>query len=156
MYPTVVGGILALGQAAVLLHPGFRDKLGVFIGNAIAAFVVGFGIVRGPPVAQISVLVEFASLVVIAMDGLVPNHSTGSGVVDCVVLGGIEEWWLQNSSWKVDGVGLGIFVGIDCWRSHSPLGSIQRLTNLLELAVHFECRRALDVGQMIVSLDFES
>src|ERR1700733_15690732 len=156
MDSAVVGRVLALGQTAVLLHAGLGDELGVLVGDAVSAFVVGLGIVRRPPVAQISVLVELAPLVVVSVYGLVPNHCACSRIVDGVVLGGIEERRLQNSGWKVDGVGLGILVGIDRRRGHSPLGPVERLTNLLELAIHFKCRGTLHVAQMIVRLDFQS
>ena len=154
MDSAVVGGVLALGQAAVLLHTGFGNKLGVLISDAVASFVVSFGIVSGPPIAQISVFVEFAPLIVIAMDGLVPNHGASGRVVDRIVFGGIEERRLQNSGREVDCVGLRILVCVHRRRGHSPLGSVQPLANFLQLAVEFECRSSLHVGQMIVRLEF--
>src|ERR1700693_3168104 len=135
MDSAVVGGVLALSQAPILLHAGFGNELGVLVGDAVAAFVVGLGIVGSPPIAKISVLIEFSPLVVIPMNGLVPNHSAGSGIVDRVILGGIEERRLQDASREVDGIGLGILVGIYRRRRHSPLGSIEWLANLLQLAV---------------------
>src|SRR5271156_1990429 len=101
MNSAVVSRVLALSQTAILLHPGFRDELGVLVRNAVAAFVIGLGIVRSPPVAQISVLVKLASLVVIAMDGLVPNHRASGRIVDRIVLRRIEEGRLQNPGRKV-------------------------------------------------------
>ncbi len=49
----VIGCVLALSQVAVLLDAGLRNLLGVLVGDALSALVVGFGIFRGPPVAQI-------------------------------------------------------------------------------------------------------
>src|ERR1700721_102089 len=98
MDSAVVGGVLALSQAPILLHAGFGNELGVLVGDAVAAFVVGLGIVGGPPVAQISMLIELSPLIVIPVDGLVPNHNPGSGIVDRVILGGIEERRLQDAS----------------------------------------------------------
>src|SRR5579863_3357233 len=124
MNSTIVGCVFTLGQTAVLLHTGVGDELGVLVGDAVATFVVGFRIVRSPPVTQVSILVELAPLVIVPMDGLVPNDRTGSSIVDRVVLGRIEEGRLQNPGREVDGVGLGILVSIHSWRSHSPLGSV--------------------------------
>src|SRR3984957_9912540 len=134
MDSAVVRGVLALSQAAVLLHAGLGHELGVLVGDAIASFVVGLGIVRSPPVAQIAVLVELASLVVVSMNGFVPNDSAGGRIVDSIVLGGIEERRLQNAGREVDGVGLRVLVGIHSRRCHLPFGSVERLSNLLELA----------------------
>src|SRR5208282_3352411 len=130
MDSAVVGGVLTLSQAAVLLHAGLGNKLGVLVGDAVAALVVGLSIIGGPPVAQITVLVELAPLIVIAVDGLVPNHCASGRVVDRIVLGGIEERRLQNPRREVDGVGLGILIGVHGWRRHSPLGPVERLANL--------------------------
>src|ERR1700683_5214337 len=155
MNSAVVSRVLTLSQAPILLHPGFRNEFGVLVRNAVAAFVVGLGIVRGPPVAQISVLIKLASLVVVPVDGLVTNHRASSRVVDRIVLRRIEERRVQNSSRKVDGGGLRILIRIHRGRGPPPFSSIQRLANLLELAVHFECRGTLYVNQMIVSRNFQ-
>src|SRR5580692_3295493 len=155
MDSTVVGGVLALGQAAVLLHAGFGNELSVLVGDTVAALVVGLGIVSGPPVAQVAILVELAPLVVIPVNRLVSDHGTRGRVVDRVILGGIEERWLQNPSREVDGIGLRILIGVHRWRRHSPLGSVERLANLLELAVQLEGRGSLYVQQMIVRANFQ-
>src|ERR1700723_3349860 len=133
MDSTVVSRVLALSQAAVLLHTSFRYELRILVGDAVAAFVVGLGIVRGPPVAQVSILVKLAPLIVIPVDGFVANDRAGGGVIYRVILGRIEERRLQNPGREVDGVGLSIFIGIHGGRRHSPFGSIERLANLLEL-----------------------
>src|SRR5580692_6120144 len=112
MNSSVVGRVLTLGQTAVLLHAGFGDELGVLVGDAVATFVVGLSVVRGPPVPQISILIELAPLVVIPMNRFVPDHCAGGRVVDRVVLSGIEEGRLQNSGGEIDGVGLGILVSV--------------------------------------------
>src|SRR5580658_8473528 len=156
MYSAVVGRVLALGQAAVLLHASFGDEFGVLLGDAVASFLIRLSIVRGPPVTQISVLIELAPLIVIPVDGLVPNHRAGGSIVDRVALSGIEEGRLQNPGRKIDGVGLGILISIHSGWRHSPFGSVHRLPNLLKLAVQFEGCGALHVGQMIVRANLES
>src|SRR5580692_733410 len=156
MNSAIVGRVLALGQAAVLLHAGFRDEFGVLVGDAVATFVVGLSVGVSPPVAQISALIELSTLVVIAVDGFVSDHSAGGCVVDCIVFGGIEEWRLQNSRWKVNGVGLGILISVDRGRRHAPFSSIERFANLLELAIHLEGCGPLYVGQMVVCGNLQS
>src|SRR5579864_1180893 len=153
MNSAVVGRVFTLGQAAVLLHTGFRDKLGVLVGDAIPAFVVGLGIVGGPPVTQIAFLIELAPLVVVAVDGLVANHSAGGGIVDRVVLGRIEKRRLQNSRREVDGVGLRVFIRVHSWRRHSPVGSVDLLANFAKLTVEFKRRGTLHVFQVIVRMN---
>ena len=155
MNSAVISRVLALGQAAVLLHASFGNELGVLVGDAVAALVIRLSIVASPPVAQISVLVELAPLVVIPMDGFVSDHGAGRSIVYRVIPGGIEEGRLQNAGRKVDGVGLGILIGIHGRWRHSPLGSVEPLANLPELALKLESRRTLHVGQMIVRPDFQ-
>src|SRR5208282_6413994 len=100
MYSAVVGRVLALGQAAVLLNASFGDEFGVLLGDAVASFFICLSIVSGPPVTQISILVELAPLVVIPVDRLVPNHRAGGSIVDRVVLSEVEEGRLQNPGRK--------------------------------------------------------
>src|ERR1700676_4973583 len=110
MDSTVVSGVLALSQAAILLHAGFGNELGVLVGDTVAAFVVGLGIVRSPPVAQIAMVVELSPLIVVTMDGLVPDDRAGGRIIYRVILCRIEERRLQNTRREIDGVGLGILI----------------------------------------------
>ena len=88
MDSAVVGCVLALSQAAVLLHASFGNELGILVGDAVAAFVVGLGVVRSPPVAQITVVVELAPLIVITVNGFVPNDRAGGGIIYRVIFAG--------------------------------------------------------------------
>src|SRR6202035_5208847 len=73
METSVVSRILALSQQAVLLDPGagVGNFLRVLIGDALAALVVLLGVFGGPPVAQVALSVEFASLIVEAVSEFV-------------------------------------------------------------------------------------
>src|SRR5450755_4573816 len=124
MDAAVVGGIFALGEQAVLFDSGTSvgDVLRVFVGDALAAFVILFAVFGSPPVPQVSVGVELASLIVEAVDDFVSDDHTDGAVVHGVILGGIEERRLQDASGEVDGVELRIVVGVDGGRGHRPLG----------------------------------
>src|SRR5450631_1386312 len=65
MDSAVVGGIFALGEQAVLFDSGTSvgDVLRVFVGDALAAYVILFAVFGSPPVPQVSVGVELASLI---------------------------------------------------------------------------------------------
>ena len=140
MDAAVVGGVLSLRQQAVLLDSGagIGDILRVFVGDALAAFVILFGVVGSPPVAQVAMRVELAALIVEAMDDFVADDHADGAVVHGIIFRWIEKWRLQNSGGEVDGVQLRIVVGVDRGRSHRPLGAIDGLADLRHPALELE------------------
>src|ERR1700740_1982657 len=87
MDAAVVGSVLSLGQQTVLLYAGagFRHVLRIFVRNAFAAFVVVLGVRFVPPVAQIAVGVELASLIVEAVNDLVSDDHADGAVVHSII-----------------------------------------------------------------------
>src|ERR1700733_2521087 len=124
MDSAVVRSVLALSQASVLLHAGLGDELGVLVSDAVAAFVIGLGIVGGPPIAKIAIRIELSPLVVVSVNGFVPNDRARGRIIYRVILRRIEKWRLQNPCREIDRVSLCIFIGVHGWRRHSPLGSV--------------------------------
>ena len=83
-----------------------------------------------------------------------PDDGSGSGIVHGVIFFWIEEWWLQNACREIDGIGLGVFVGIHRGRGHLPLRAIERLADLLQLPIDLEGRGTLHIPEMIITFDF--
>src|SRR5581483_8983468 len=97
--------------------------------------------------------IEFAALVVVAMKDFVSDHGSDRAVIGRIDLGSIEKWWLQNTCREVDGVRLGVLVGIYGGRSHAPLVAVGRLANLADPAIDLKGRSALRIAKEIVTLD---
>ena len=96
MESAIIGGVLALGHAAILLHAGarFGNFLGVLVGDALSALVISLGVRLGPPIAQVALGVELASLVVEAVNDFVADDRANRAVIYGIVLLRIEEGWL--------------------------------------------------------------
>src|SRR5437867_634136 len=107
MDAAVVGGVFSRGKFAVLPYAGLRNILGIFIRDALVALVVVGGVGGSPPVLQVAIGVELATLIVVAVDDLVSNHRSDRAVVHRITGGGVEERRLQNAGGEVDGVVLG-------------------------------------------------
>src|SRR6267378_3445874 len=98
MDSAIVSGILTLGEQAVLLDSGsgVGHFLRVFVGDALTAFVVLLAILRGPPVTQVAVRVELASLIVEAMNDFMSDDHADGAEIHRIVLRRIKIRWLQN------------------------------------------------------------
>ena len=138
-----------------MLDADLRDLLGVFISYAIGAFVIGLRVRCSPPIAQVAILIELASLIIEAVSSFVSDYRSGSAVIHCVILFGIKEWRLQNSCGKINGVSLSVLVRIDCRRRHAPFRAIHRLADLLQLAMHLKRSRVLNIGKVVVRGNFQ-
>src|ERR1700730_3903417 len=110
MNPAVVGRIFTLSQQAILFHPraGLGHGLRVFVGDAFAALVILLGIFGSPPIPEVAMSIELASLIVEAMNNLVSNDHADGAVIHRVVFPLLKEGRLQNASREVDGVQLWI------------------------------------------------
>src|SRR5689334_202068 len=54
----VIGRVFSQRQLAIELHAGCGTEVAVLAGNTIGPRLEGFGILGGPPVAQVSVAIE--------------------------------------------------------------------------------------------------
>src|SRR5215472_134856 len=147
MESAIVRGVLALGHAAILLDPGacFGNFLRVLVGDALSALVVRLGVRLGPPIAQVALRVELASLVVKPVDDFVADDRADRTVIYGIALLWIEEGRLEDAGGKIDGVGLWIFVGVDGGRGHTPLSAVERRADFVDPAQEFKSRRVLTV-----------
>src|SRR5262249_51367006 len=109
----VVGGIFTLGQQAVLLHTGFGNFLGIFIGDALASLLIVLCVGFLAPVAEVAVGVKLASLIVKTVRDLVADHAAFRTIIGGIALISVEERRLKDSRGKVDGIGLRIVVRVD-------------------------------------------
>src|SRR5205823_2157933 len=152
----VISGVLALGEQAILLYARLGNLPSVLVRYALAALVVLLGVGRRPPVAQISLGVELAPLVVEAVGDLMADHRAGAPEVNGIVHVGVKVRRLQNAGRKIDGVELGIVIGVDSGRSHGPLATIYRLADLVQPAMKFEVARLVDILQEAPAPDFHA
>jgi hypothetical protein len=54
---------------------------------------------------------------------------------------------LEDAGGKIDGVGLGIFVGIDGRRRHFPFGAVKRGANFVDPALELEACGVLTIEE---------
>src|SRR6185369_11967595 len=86
----VVSGVFAEREFTVLLDARFWNFLAVLIDDALAAGFIGFCIGVSPPVAQVSLGIELATLVVETMNDFVSDNHSDCAVVHRVVFRGFE------------------------------------------------------------------
>src|SRR5688572_7546746 len=127
--PADVGDVLAQRERAVhanAVDTGVRAVLGL---DLLRALLVAARVLRGPPVAQVAVLVEAPAAIVEAVRDLVPDHHADPAVVGRVVGGQVEEGRLQDRRGEDD-----LVVGRAVERIHdvrrgAPLVAVDRLAD---------------------------
>ena len=117
-----------------------RHVFAVLVDEALRARFEGLAILGRPPVAQISLGIEMAALVIEAVRQFVADYRADAAHVDRIVGAHVEKWRLKNAGWEIDVVLLRVVVGVDCRRAHAPLGAIHRFSNFCELADGFQIR----------------
>ncbi len=122
-------------------------NLRVLVGHAGGALFEFLGVLHGPPVAQIALGVELAAFVVEAVGQFVADGGAGVAVVGRVVHFRIEERRLQDAGGEIDVVHLRVVVGVDGGRGHLPLGAVDGLADLRQLAAVFKRGGAFDVAE---------
>ena len=105
---------------------------------------------------QIALFIELAALIVEAVGDLVPNHGAFSAKVGGIVRITAEEWRLQDAGGKINGVELGIVIGVDGGRSHGPVIAVNGLADFLQPAVELKGGGVVNVFQIRIRLDFQS
>src|SRR5437660_12666156 len=127
----------------------------MYFGNTVRARNE-LGAIRGcPPVAQVTVAVELAALVVEAMRHLVADDGSGSAVVKRHVTAGVEERRLEDTGRKIDAVVLRAVEGVDCGSGHAPFGLVGRLADSGDALVVGDLGAAHGVTVEIVAGDGE-
>ena len=114
----LVGDVLAQAERAVgeegrLIPLGgqYLDRIELLDQNVGLGLERG-GVLFGPPVVHVAVLVEVAALVVESVGHLVADHHADGAVVHRVVGVGVVERRLENGGREADFVGRGIVVGV--------------------------------------------
>ena len=151
----VVGDVLAQRELAVDVIAGHRldtPRIGAPAPCVLALNLSRSAWVNQPgALEQIAVAIVLTALIVEAMTDLVADDGADAAVVDRIVGRRIEERRLQDGGGKHDLVHLGVVVGVDRLRRHAPLAAIDRLAQLIEIAVVFECLRADHIADQIVA-----
>jgi len=104
-----------------------------------------FRVLGRPPVAQIPLRVELASLVVEPVRQLVPDDGPDRAEVHRVVELLVEERRLQDAGGEVDVVHERVVVRVHRRRRHLPLAAIHRLADPVQFAPELEGIRTLGV-----------
>ena len=147
----LVGDVLAQAERAVgeegrLIPLGgqYLDRIELLDQNVGLGLERG-GVLFGPPVVHVAVLVEVAALVVESVGHLVADHHADGAVVDRVIGIGVVERRLENGRREADLVGRGIVVGVDRLRRHEPFVLVDRLAELAQIVERAPQARGLDV-----------
>src|SRR5438270_10131092 len=93
----IVGGVLAEREPAIQLDVVNGGKPAVLIGYTAGAFFKFLSIFRRPPIAQISLRIIFASLIVKTVRELVTDDHSNAAKVSCIVGFFVEKRRLQDS-----------------------------------------------------------
>ena len=146
-----VSQILAQRELAVEVNA--RNRLdGVILANhALSAIVELLFVAFGPPIEQVSVLVELAALVIEAVGQLVADGRTHVAVVGRVVFFAAEKRRLQIAGGKIHVVHLRVIVGVHGGRRHLPLALVHRLADLGQIARDLELVGAHLVAQSVAA-----
>ena len=153
--PAEVGNGFARYELALKMQARLRFKTTELVDDAIGARIEVFLIALGPPVLQVPLRIKFATLIVVAMRDLMANDCTDGAVVDRVIGVGVEKRRLQNSCGEGDVVVERVVTGVDSWRRHAPLGSINRFVDLVEVAHLIKLTGAQHIRQVRISGDIE-
>ena len=133
-----VGDVFALCEFAVDVQARQRLVFVVLLHDRTRALFEFLRGLRRPPVAQVAFGVELPSLIIEAVRHFMADYGANPAVVHCVVGIGIEEGRLQNAGRKHNLVHVRVVVGVDRRRCHSPVGAIDRLADLVNVAIGFE------------------
>ena len=148
-----VGDVLAFGQLAVDLDVVDDGVPRVLVDDALRAVVELPRVLLRPPVLEIALRVELASMVVEPVRQLVADGAAGVAVVGRVVHLRIVQGRLQHACGEVDVVHLQVVRGIDRRRRHAPLAAVERLADLREPAPRLEQVGARHVAGEVIAPD---
>ena len=123
--------------------------------QSLCKFLERGPILVGPPVIQIAITIEFASLIVKGMTDFMPNDSSDRAIIDCRVGRWIEDRRLQNRCGKYDFVQARVVIGIDRLRCHSPLFSINRLAKFRQHPLVLVASGSLHISSQIIAGDLQ-
>ena len=151
--PAIVSRVFTQRQPAVEMNIIHRDKRAVFIGNAGCALVKFVAVRLCPPVFKVAFRIELAALVVKAMRKFMANHYADAAKIHGIIRIFIEERRLQNAGREINVIVWRAVIGVHGWRRHAPLFLVQRLANLIEIALDFKRARSLDIANKIAAHD---
>ena len=126
----------------------------VLLDHALGAVIELLAVVLGPPVVQVSILVELAALVIETVGEFVADGRSHVAIIGRFVFLVAEERRLQDSGGEVDVVLLGIVVGIDGGRRNLPFALIDGLADFCQVAGEFEFAGPLLIAQRFATHDF--
>ena len=148
----IIGGVLPQGELAIQLQIIHRYKTSVLVGNTTGALFKFLPVLLGPPVAQVSLGIELASLVVEAVGQLVPDHCADASEVHGVIHSLVKKWRLQNPRGKNYFISRAAVVGIHRRRRHAPFFAIERLVDFGNLPPRFEFISTQEITDQVAAL----
>src|SRR5260370_39929095 len=113
-------------------------KSGALVRNAMRALLKFLTICFCPPVAQISLGIELASLIVEAVRQLMSDDRANGAEIDGVIHALIKERRLQNAGREHNLIPRTAVISVHRRRRHTPLIAVERLTNLRNLPPRFK------------------
>src|SRR5205807_5042370 len=114
---------------------------GILVGHTLRSGIKFFFILLGPPVAQVALGIELAALVVEAVSQFMSDYGANPTEVQSIISTVIVERRLENSRWKGDVVELRVVTSIHGHGWVRPVVFVDRLANLVQLALKFELIR---------------
>src|ERR1700683_4823535 len=102
MHAAVIGRVFAEGELAVQMDAIHWSEGGILLDETFGALLKFGGIFRGPPIAQVTLGIELAALIVEPVRQLVPHYRTDGATVHGRIHAVVEEGRLQNARREVD------------------------------------------------------
>src|SRR6266404_1101263 len=131
---TKIGDGFTNYELTVLVDSLFDLKPVELVNDTLGPRLKRFEILISPPVCKIARCIKLPSLIIKAMRHFVADYRAHASIVECVVSLRIEKRRLQNARGKDYLVNLRIVVGVyRRWR-HTPLHSIDRSANLIQVS----------------------
>src|SRR5581483_1950904 len=130
----IVRGVLTEREPPVQLQVIDYGEVAVLVGNTASPLFEALGVFRRPPIAQISLRIIFASLIVEAMRQLMSNYHADAAKIGRIIRILVEERRLQNSCWKYNLIPRRRIVGVDRRWRHAPFVRVRWFADLIDIA----------------------
>src|SRR5205807_206293 len=152
---SIVRGVFSQGEAAIQFQIVDRGKAAVLVGNATGAFLKFLCVFQSPPIAEISLGIELAALIVKTVGEFMANHQADSAKIDRIIHIAVEEGGLQDARRENDLVMQWIVESIYGGGRDVPLSLVYRFSDLHELPVVFKFAGPGKVAGKIVASNIE-
>ena len=133
-----IGNVFSQGQLAVHVHRIDTDILIELLAKTLCTLRKRLPVRCRPPLPEVSPCVELTPLIVKSVRHLVADHRADAAVIHRIVRLRIEERGLQNPRGEDNLIHQWVIVSVHGGRCHPPLRPVNRLSDVVKLALELE------------------